>query len=71
MEKEKETEKTIFDLELHESLDVSNETGSFQVVRVQSGWLYRFYHSGNPVVTFVPYNKDLKWEKSNFEFSIG
>ena len=70
-EKTEKTEKTIYDLELHETFDVNTKVGSFQVIRVQSGWLYRFYHGGRPYVNFVPYNKDMIDINSNdFEFSI-
>lgn len=46
-------EKTIYDLKLHEYL---NLTDTIRVLRVPSGWLYVFHSN----VVFVPYDNMFK-----------
>ena len=46
-------EKTIYNLELHESLYINGE--DVFVTRVASGWLYKYYHQ--------EYDKDLCYDK--------
>ena len=46
-------EKTIWDLEIHETLKVNN---TLDVLRVPSGWIYHWYNKQ----VFVPYSVEGK-----------
>ncbi len=52
------TDKTIYDLGLHESMHVNkHET----VEHVPGGWIYYFYHPESGVIaTLIPYNDEFK-----------
>lgn len=52
-------EKTIYDLELHESLRVDT---AMVCVRVSGGWIYKFYNpdKGYTDISFVPYNNEFQ-----------
>lgn len=49
-------EKTIYDLELHEILNI----GVAIVLRVPGGWIYTQFKEGVTESTFVPYNEEFK-----------
>jgi hypothetical protein len=48
-------EKTIYDLELHETIRTP-ENGNVQVMRVPGGWIYDYFGRG----VFVPYNNEFE-----------
>jgi len=54
----KENEKTIYDLELHESLDLEDLGAT--VIRVEEGWIYKFFNLNTINVVFVPYGTKLR-----------
>lgn len=58
--------KTIYELELHEWIDLDRTT-NFCVYRVPGGWVYTRYHSGaNQIVeTFVPFNNEFEGSEIN------
>ena len=51
--------KSIYDLELHESIDIPPE---LNITRVHGGWIYRFWDYEKkdyyPNAVFVPYNNN-------------
>lgn len=54
-----EKEKSIYDLELHEMLEITNKIGGskIEITRVPAGWVYAFEYPGfrqSPIV-FVPF----------------
>ncbi len=53
--------KSIYDLELHESINIPH---CFEVTRVPSGWIYRFWDYGKqdyPTMgVFVPYDNKFQ-----------
>jgi len=58
--------KLIYDMELHEEVEV---TTSLYILRVPGGWMYKQYHSSLSVdvgaysllsMTFVPYSEEFK-----------
>jgi len=61
--------KTIYELELHERLNIPTDGGALNVQRVPGGWNYMYYEQRlNPrdiwewtlvTVVFVPYNADI------------
>ena len=53
-----EDKKTIYDLKLHEYLDLNQ---SVQVLRVHGGFIYNTHHMAFEIVTstFVPYEETL------------
>jgi len=59
MKEDKKEEKTVYTLELHESLSFKNNIGgNVEVTRVPGGWVYAFEFPGfrqSPIV-FVPFN---------------
>ena len=52
--------KTIYELKLHENLQLED----YQITRVPGGWIYRYWDYDKreyyPSATFVPYNNDLQ-----------
>lgn len=63
--------KTIFNLELHETLKIKSKTfkedgssflKSFYVTRVSGGWIYKPF-SDEDQSLFVPYSNELKKDK--------
>jgi len=54
------SEKTIYDLELHEKLILEN---GMESMRVPGGWLYDFPNNGGIPPIFVPYNEEFKNKK--------
>lgn len=69
MEKEKEKEKTIYELGLHESLAMKSSLGGvIEITRVPGGWVYTFEYVGfrqSPIV-FIPFHNEFM-ELSNPE----
>lgn len=70
--------KGIYDLKLHESLELSNANqATIIAMRVSGGWIYTLAvegessDSGTVSQVFVPYNKDLKPEQSTQTIDIG
>jgi len=64
--------KTIFDLELHETLavitEIPREDGTsfkrkFHVTRVSGGWIYKRVSNDDEAPVFVPYTEELKSSK--------
>ena len=51
----KKEQKSIYDLKLHESINLPH---SMKVIRVAGGWIYNFYMTGQ--VIFVPYNNEFQ-----------
>lgn len=49
-------EKTIYDLELNESIDVNGHT----VHRVPGGWIYMTYNYGKVSSVFVPFDNEFQ-----------
>ena len=58
------TSKTIYDLELHETL----RTDLFYVKRVPGGWIY-YYDGNTKALIFVPYNDEFQYTKSSLPSS--
>jgi hypothetical protein len=56
-----EIRKTIYDLELHESLQFNDKNTYTFCTRVPGGWIYEFYNPDDrcPVITFVPYSAEF------------
>jgi hypothetical protein len=49
--------KTIHELQLHESIDIAEDTN---VIRVPGGWLYTTHKTcSHPQTTLVPYNEEF------------
>lgn len=60
-------EKTIYDLQLHESITVILAGHcEFEIIRVASGWLYLYHRlDGNSMTTtFVPFDNNFQERKS-------
>lgn len=53
-------QKTIYDLELHERIDLDYE---FYVIKVHGGWIYKLGQSS----TFVPYQEPIRDAKAGVE----
>ena len=60
--KKEEIRKTIYNLELHEYLDISG----FSVLRVAGGWIY--LDKSSSVMVFVPFNNEYQGEKPDLPF---
>lgn len=62
-------DKTIYDLELHESMEVKTGPVNWEVTRVASGWLYQDNNPNRTTVSefFVPYSNRFKPEQ---EFDV-
>lgn len=53
--------KTIYDLELNESMSIQTEHNFLIVNRVPGGWIYSNTYAGESVSSvFVPMNKEFK-----------
>lgn len=62
-----EKEKTIWDLKIHEGLEIKTEFGGkAEILRVGSGWLYAMEYPGwrQTQVVFVPWIAEGNPEKS-------
>lgn len=63
MEKETKKEKNIYELKLHEMLEIKTDVGgTIEITRVPGGWSYAFNYPGyrqSPVV-FVPFNNEFQ-----------
>lgn len=63
MAEEKKKEKSVFELELHESVSFDNTLGGkIEVTRVPGGWVYAFEYPGfrqSPIV-FVPFDNGFQ-----------
>ncbi len=60
--------KTIYELDLHESIEFEVNSGHLNILKVPGGWLYEKRVPGVSVsVTFVPYNKeyDTSYDEEN------
>lgn len=68
--------KTIYDLKLHESLDVSENQRSETIIckRVAGGWIYTTFdyntHNDRNVISsvFVPFNNEFQTEQTDIKF---
>lgn len=63
MEKEEKKEPTIYDLVLHQSMEIKTDVGGkVEITRVPGGWVYCFEYPGyrsSPIV-FVPFNNEFQ-----------
>ena len=59
---EEKIEKTIYELSLHETIEIKGSIGGkFEVTRVPGGWVYAFEYPGfhqSPIV-FIPFDKEF------------
>lgn len=66
------TAKTIYDLELHEALDIATPGGRWQsahVLRVAGGWVYNYcWPNGTGTAVFVPFDNEFQ---SGYEPAVG
>ena len=56
-------EKTIYNIALHETLEIkTNLGGKVEVTRVAGGWVYSFEYPGfrQAPVVFVPFNNEFQ-----------
>lgn len=49
-------EKTIYDLELHEEMELVTEDFIYKIIRVPGGWIYKAYGS---TMVFVPFHGEF------------
>jgi hypothetical protein len=57
-------EKSIYELELHETILIHSDPTHLAVVRVPNGWIYSTYVAGDNVSSvFVPYHREFKEKK--------
>lgn len=67
-----ENTKTIYDLELHESLNVQTDSNYLIINRVPGGWVYNSYVGGTAVSsTFVPLSNEFKKKKKHTSINAG
>lgn len=62
MKDEKQKEKTIYELGLHETLKVANSVGgTIEVTRCPGGWVFAFEYPGwrQSQIVFIPYNAEF------------
>ena len=60
-----DNDKTIFDLDLHESLTVQTNDNFLVINRVPGGWIYNSYIGGNSVsAVFVPRHGEFRKNKT-------
>jgi hypothetical protein len=52
-----EKEKTIYDLELHETLKIAND---MYVYKVPGGWIYQIICDDEVSCVFVPYGQEYR-----------
>jgi hypothetical protein len=56
--------KSIYDLELHEALDIDTKNGRWQsahALRVPGGWVYNFcWANGSGTAVFVPFDNEFQ-----------
>ena len=66
-------EKTVYELELHETLELkTNIGGKIEVTRVPGGWVYAFEYPGfrqSPVV-FVPFFGTEGWVRESTDSEV-
>jgi len=53
--------KSIYDLKLHETLEISGEF--IKVIKVVGGWLYIYWNTEPNHIAFVPYHEEFKDKK--------
>lgn len=60
---EEKKEKTIYELDLHKSLELKTDVGGkVEITRVPGGWVYCFEYPGfrqSPII-FVPFNNEYQ-----------
>ena len=58
--------KTIYDLELHEELEIKNGTRTTRVLRVPNGWNYTEFSNGKHIYTVnVPFDNNFQEVKAS------
>lgn len=65
-----EKEKTVHDLELHESIQVTTGKLYMIVTRVPGGWIYGSVWNGNYTSSFVPLTNEGKQKKKHTRITV-